>query len=212
MHVDLRGGVEFDRFTLEAYVRNLTNTEGVNSLQRRSRMTSSATTCFRAMPSGLRSRGRGRSACRSVPASRTSMIDDQGDRRRRREPVPAVTARLALPQPYLLFLGDTVEAGFAKTAFGLRDWAPELCVGEFALPSATISLGLPKLHPAEAADRGARALVIGVANSGGFIAEYLGSCPRRSARGGARHRQRHACEAQPHSRASLRRRTAQAAS
>jgi uncharacterized NAD-dependent epimerase/dehydratase family protein len=30
---------------------------------------------------------------------------------------------------------------------------------------------LPKLTPAEAADRGARALVIGVANSGGFIAE-----------------------------------------
>ena len=42
--------------------------------------------------------------------------------------------RLALPQPYLLFLGDTVEPGFAKTAFGLRDWAPERCVGEFALP------------------------------------------------------------------------------
>jgi len=79
--------------------------------------------------------------------------------------------RLALPQPYLLFLGDTVEAGFAKTAFGLRDWAPDLCVGEFALPDATVSVGLPKLSPADAADRGARALVIGVANSGGFIAE-----------------------------------------
>lgn len=81
------------------------------------------------------------------------------------------TSRLALPQPYLLFLGDTVEAGFAKTAFGLRDWAPDLCVGEFALPSARIDLGLPKLSPAQAADRGARSLVIGVANSGGFIAE-----------------------------------------
>jgi uncharacterized NAD-dependent epimerase/dehydratase family protein len=79
--------------------------------------------------------------------------------------------RLALPQPYLLFLGDTVEAGFAKTAFGLRDWAPDLCVGEFALPGAKVSAGLPQLRPAEAADRGARALVIGVANSGGFIAE-----------------------------------------
>ena len=32
---------------------------------------------------------------------------------------------LALPRPYLLFLGDTVEPGYAKTAFGLRDWAPE---------------------------------------------------------------------------------------
>jgi uncharacterized NAD-dependent epimerase/dehydratase family protein len=76
-----------------------------------------------------------------------------------------------LPRPYLLFLGDTVEAGFAKTAFGLRDWAPELCVGEFALPEAKVTTGLPRMTPEEAADRGARALVIGVANSGGFIAE-----------------------------------------
>jgi uncharacterized NAD-dependent epimerase/dehydratase family protein len=76
-----------------------------------------------------------------------------------------------LPQPYLLFLGDTVEAGFAKTAYGLRDWAPDLCVGEFALPGAKVSVGLPQLRPVEAADRGARSLVIGVANSGGFIAE-----------------------------------------
>jgi outer membrane receptor protein involved in Fe transport len=30
--VDLRAGVEFDRFTLEAYVKNLTNTEGVSSI------------------------------------------------------------------------------------------------------------------------------------------------------------------------------------
>lgn len=78
---------------------------------------------------------------------------------------------LALPQPYLLFLGDTVEPGYAKTAFGLRDWARDKCVGEYALPSATVSAGLPKLTPAEAHSRGARALVIGVANSGGFIAE-----------------------------------------
>ena len=78
---------------------------------------------------------------------------------------------LALPQPYLLFLGDTTEPGYAKTAFGLRDWAPERCVGEFALPSATVTTGLPRLSPREAKAAGARALVIGVANSGGFIAE-----------------------------------------
>jgi uncharacterized NAD-dependent epimerase/dehydratase family protein len=77
---------------------------------------------------------------------------------------------LVLPQPYLLFLGDTVEPGYAKTAFGLADWALEKCVGEFALPSATVTTGLPKLTPWEAHSRGARALVIGVANSGGFIA------------------------------------------
>ena len=78
---------------------------------------------------------------------------------------------LTLPQPYLLFLGDTVEPGYAKTAFGLRDWARDRCVGEFALPSATVSAGLPKLRPIEAREKGARSLIIGVANSGGFIAD-----------------------------------------
>ncbi|NUQ17321.1 MAG: DUF1611 domain-containing protein [Sphingomonas sp.] len=78
---------------------------------------------------------------------------------------------VALPYPYLLFLGDTVEPGYAKTAFGLRDWAPEKCIGEFALPVATVTTGLPKLPPWEAHSRGARALVIGVANAGGFIAD-----------------------------------------
>lgn len=76
---------------------------------------------------------------------------------------------LDLPRPYLLFLGDTREAGYAKTAFGLRDWAPELCVGEFRLTEDTVSTGLPRLSPAAAHARGARSLVIGVANYGGII-------------------------------------------
>jgi uncharacterized NAD-dependent epimerase/dehydratase family protein len=75
-----------------------------------------------------------------------------------------------LPQPYLIFLGDTVEPGFAKTAFGLRDWAPDQCIGEFALPEARVSTGLQQLTPGEAVRAGARSVVIGVANSGGFIA------------------------------------------
>jgi uncharacterized NAD-dependent epimerase/dehydratase family protein len=75
-----------------------------------------------------------------------------------------------LPSPYLLFLGDATEAAFAKTAFGLADWAPEKCVGEYALPASTLTLGLPRLSPAEAAAKGARALVIGIANAGGIIA------------------------------------------
>jgi uncharacterized NAD-dependent epimerase/dehydratase family protein len=78
---------------------------------------------------------------------------------------------VVLPQPYLLFLGDTTEPGYAKTAFGLRDWAREKCIGEFALPSATVTTGLPSLSPAEAKAKGAQSIVIGVANSGGFIAD-----------------------------------------
>lgn len=76
-----------------------------------------------------------------------------------------------LPYPYLLFLGDTTEPTLAKTAFGLRDWIPERCVGEWGCPEGTVSTGLPRITPQEARARGARGLVIGVANMGGFIGE-----------------------------------------
>lgn len=78
-------------------------------------------------------------------------------------------APFALPGPYLLFLGDTTEPGYAKTAFGLRDWAGERCVGELRCAGATVSTGLPELTPAQARAKGAHALVIGVANPGGVI-------------------------------------------
>lgn len=74
-----------------------------------------------------------------------------------------------LPSPYLLFLGDTVEPGYAKTAFGLRDWAGERCLGEMRLPGARVTTGLRQLTPAAAHALGVKALVIGVANSGGVI-------------------------------------------
>lgn len=74
-----------------------------------------------------------------------------------------------LPQPYLLFLGDVVERGYAKTAIGLRDWASGKCVGEFALSGAAVSTGLPRMTPTEAVARGARSMVLGIANAGGII-------------------------------------------
>lgn len=77
---------------------------------------------------------------------------------------------LRLPQPYLLFLGDTTCPQDAKTAFGLRDWARERCIGECALPASTVTTGLPRLTPAQARAKGARSLVIGVAPAGGAIA------------------------------------------
>jgi Uncharacterized conserved protein len=81
----------------------------------------------------------------------------------------ALYAAEVLPQPYLLFLGDITEPGYAKTAFGLRDWAAERCVGEFACEGASVSTGLPFMDPAQARQAGARAMVIGVANPGGRI-------------------------------------------
>ena len=74
-----------------------------------------------------------------------------------------------LPQPYLLFLGDISEPAYAKTAFGLRDWAGERCIGEFACDGVQVSTGLPFLAPPQAREAGARAMVIGVANPCGRI-------------------------------------------
>ncbi|MFT3728838.1 MAG: DUF1611 domain-containing protein [Terricaulis sp.] len=73
-----------------------------------------------------------------------------------------------LPSPYLLFLGDTTEPGYAKTAYGLRDWAPERCIGEYSLPGG-LSIDLTPMRPAAARSAGAQSLVIGVANPGGII-------------------------------------------
>lgn len=74
-----------------------------------------------------------------------------------------------LRKPYLLFLGDVTLKSDAKTGFGLRDWCRGDVIGQCALPSATVSLDLPDLSPAEAAARGAGSLLIGVAAVGGQI-------------------------------------------
>ena len=76
-----------------------------------------------------------------------------------------------LRKPYLVFLGDVSLRSDAKTGFGLRDWCPADVLGECALPSASVSLDLPRMTPAEAAARGAGSIVIGVAPPGGRLPE-----------------------------------------
>jgi len=77
---------------------------------------------------------------------------------------------LTLPQPYLLFIGDITVARYAKTAFGLCDWARDRCVGECVISSSAVTTGLPRMSPSEARREGARSLVIGAAPVGGGIA------------------------------------------
>lgn len=76
---------------------------------------------------------------------------------------------VSLRRPYLLFLGEETNALKAKTAFGLRDWAPESCIGQMHMPGGTVDLGLPEMTPAAAAFAGARSLLIGVTPTGGRI-------------------------------------------
>ena len=74
--------------------------------------------------------------------------------KRETKPEARMSPVLDLPHPYLLFLGDTTEKGYAKTAFGLRDWARDRCVGEWSAPGATVTTDLPRLTPKEARARG----------------------------------------------------------
>ena len=71
--------------------------------------------------------------------------------------------------PYLVFLGDVKNPLDAKTGRGLKDWRPDLCVGQFRHPDCSVDLGLPDMTPAQAVAAGARSLVIGVAPSGGSM-------------------------------------------
>ncbi len=71
--------------------------------------------------------------------------------------------------PYLLFLGDAPDPLAAKVAQGIRDWRPELAVGQYRLAGCQADMGLPDMTLAEAVAAGARTLVVGVANRGGII-------------------------------------------
>src|ERR1700751_5290747 len=77
-----------------------------------------------------------------------------------------------LRKPYLLYLGDAVLKSDCKTAFGLRDWCREDVLAEWSHPNGRVTLGLPRLSPAEAATRGAGSIVIGVAPTGGQLPEH----------------------------------------
>lgn len=76
---------------------------------------------------------------------------------------------MRLPQPYLLFLGDVADDSYAKTALGIRDWIPGAAVGQLRLPGCAVTTGLPDLTAPQAAQQGARAMLLGVAPVGGAI-------------------------------------------
>ena len=76
---------------------------------------------------------------------------------------------MEIKPPYLLFLGDAADMLAAKSAIGIRDWRPERALGQFRLEGCNADLGLDDLTIGDAVERGARTLVIGVANRGGVI-------------------------------------------
>jgi uncharacterized NAD-dependent epimerase/dehydratase family protein len=73
--------------------------------------------------------------------------------------------------PYLLFLGDAPDNLAAKVAQGIKDWRPENVVGQFRMAGCQADVGAADMSLAEAWEKGARTLVIGVANRGGVISK-----------------------------------------
>jgi uncharacterized NAD-dependent epimerase/dehydratase family protein len=74
-----------------------------------------------------------------------------------------------IPQPYLLYLGNETDELSVKTSRGLAQWRPQLCVGQYRGPASTVSLNLPDLSFSQAVQRGAKTLILGVANHGGMM-------------------------------------------
>ena len=76
--------------------------------------------------------------------------------------------------PYLLFLVDSKDPLSVKTSRGVADWRPEKCIGQLSMPGCEVSLGLPEINFEEAAAKGAKTFILGLANWGGVIApEWL---------------------------------------
>ena len=78
---------------------------------------------------------------------------------------------MIIKTPYLLFLGDAHDQMAAKVGKGIRDWRPNIAVGQFKLPGCNADLGLPDMSLYEAKEAGVKTMVIGVANRGGVLSE-----------------------------------------
>ena len=76
-----------------------------------------------------------------------------------------------IASPYLLYLGSCTDILAVKTARGVAHWRADKCIGERRTTSDAISLGLPELTYAQAAERGARTVILGVANRGGILTD-----------------------------------------
>lgn len=81
--------------------------------------------------------------------------------------------RAMIDAPFLLYLGHSTDSVGIKTARGLATFRRGDCVGEFRHDDCPLTLGLPRLTMEEAAARGARTLVLGVAHAGGAMGPVL---------------------------------------
>ena len=78
---------------------------------------------------------------------------------------------MSMRTPYLMFLGNAVDQLAAKTAAGVVHWRPDICLGQLRLDGCNADLGLPDMTLKDAAEAGAKTLIVGVANRGGVMSD-----------------------------------------
>ena len=77
-----------------------------------------------------------------------------------------------MQNPYLMFLGDVGDQLAAKTAKGIVDWRPDWCIGQLKLAGCAADLGIQDITIGEAVAGGAKTMVVGIVNSGGFLPDH----------------------------------------
>ena len=78
---------------------------------------------------------------------------------------------MSMRTPYLMFLGNAADQLAAKTAAGVVHWRPDICLGQLRLDGCNADLGLPDMTLKDAAEAGAKTLIVGVANRGGVMSD-----------------------------------------
>lgn len=85
----------------------------------------------------------------------------------------SITSHSRIDGPFLLYLGDKTNPLDVKTSRGMALFRPADCLGELRDDACPLSLGLPRMTAAEAVQAGAKALILGVATSGGRLEEIM---------------------------------------
>lgn len=74
-----------------------------------------------------------------------------------------------MQNPYLMFLGDVGDQLGAKTAQGIVDWRPDWCIGQLRFKGCVADLGIRDISIGDAVAAGAKTMIVGIVNSGGFL-------------------------------------------
>ncbi len=85
------------------------------------------------------------------------------------EKVKRANQKETIKTPYHLFLGCGDSELAIKTSRGIAEFNPDICIGEIAGGDSPLTVGMEKLSIKEAAEKGAKTFVIGLANAGGYV-------------------------------------------